>query len=180
MEWAVAILCMIPAAVSDVKYRAVSLESCVAALLAGSAVFALWAMRAPPADVVQSGIVAAGMAAAAWAAGRRGPGDGDWWFVAGTAAALSTLGIFVPLVAMACGMGMMLACHVAMCVRRPGIPYPSRLYRHTKRKGDKFRVDVRSGEIVDPGESGMVVYPGLPMVAFVVGAAAAAGAHAHL
>lgn len=177
MEWAIAVLCMMPAAVSDVKYRTVSLESCVAALLAGAAVFVFWAMRAPPADVVQSGIVAAGVAVAAWAAGRRGPGDGDWWFVAGMAAALSTLGMFVPLVAMAGGMGTMLTCHVAMCVRRPGLPFPRRLYRHTKRKGDRFRVDVRSGEIVDPGKSGMVVYPGLPMVAFVVAAAAVAGAY---
>lgn len=170
-------MCMVPAAVSDVKYRSVSLESCVAALLAGVAVFAFWAMRAPPADVVQSGIVAAGVAVAAWAAGRRGPGDGDWWFVAGVAAALSTLGMFVPLVAMAGGMGVMLACHVVMCVRRPGIPFPRRLYRHPKRKGDRFRVDAKSGEIVDPGKSGMVVYPGLPLVAFVVAAAAVAGAY---
>lgn len=180
MEWIVAILCMAPAAVSDVKYRTVSLESCAAALLAGAAAFVLWAVEAPPAAVVQSGIVASGVAVAAWAAGRRGPGDGDWWFVAGAAAALSTLGVFVPLFALAGGMAVMLACHVAVCVRRPGLPFPRRLYMHTKRRGDRFRVDVGSGEIVDADESGMVVYPGLPMVAFVAGAAAAAGAYALL
>ena len=107
--------------------------------------------------------------------GRRqeGPGDGDWWFVAGAAAALSTLGVFVPLIALAGGMAVMPACHVVMCVRRPGLPFPRRLYVHAKRRGDRFRVDAGSGEIVDADGSGMVVYPGLPMVAFVVGAAAA-------
>ena len=174
MEWIIAIVCMVPAAISDIKYRSVSLESCVAGLMAGAAVFILWGTRAHPAEVLGAGFVVICLSAAAWAAGKKGPGDGDWWFVAGISAALSTLGIHVPLVAVTAGMGSLAVCHVMLCVRRPGLSFPRRLYMHVKRKGEKFRVDMATGDIADIDTHNIAVYPGLPMVTFLVGGAIAA------
>lgn len=159
---------MIPAAVSDIRYRTVSLESCVAAVLVGCAVFVWWAIHTPIGDVLTSAVMTGGIALAAWFAGRYGGGDGDWWFVAGAVAALSTINPMVPAVAVMASMSCMGLCHVTLCVRRPGLPFPQRLYRHVKREGDKFRIDVSSGDITPTDASGMIVYPGLPLVAFLV------------
>ena len=174
MEWFLALVCMVPAAVSDLKDRTVSIESCVAALLVGYAAFAWWALSAPPAEAAATTMFVAAISAVAWAARRLGGGDGDWWFVAGSVAALSTIDLVAAVLAVSGGMITMMVCHVVICARRPGLPFPRRLYRHLKLEGDKFRVDM-DGRVVPPAESGMVVYPGLPMVAFVVAASLAAG-----
>ena len=176
MEWLLALICMIPAAVSDLKYRTVSLESCVAALLVGVGVFIWWALSAPPAEIITAGIMAGITVAAVWAMGKYSlVGNGDWWFFAGACAAVSTLGFAAMAVAVMAGMVVMAVLHVVMCVSRPGLPFPRRLYRHVKRQGDTFRMDPESGEEVAVGKSGMVVYPGLPMVTFLVSAAIIVG-----
>ena len=174
MEWLLALLCMVPAAVADAKYRSVSLESCVAALIVSVVAFALWAMEAPAVEVATAALMAGSVSVAVWAV-RRMMGAGDWWFVAGACIAVSTIGVYPVLVAMAVGLLPMAALHMAMCATRPGLPFPRRLFRHVKREGERFRVDSATGQVVPPAESGMVVYPGLPMVAFVVAASLAVG-----
>lgn len=89
--------------------------------------------------------------------------------------ALSTIDIYPVLPAMAVGLPAMAALHVAMCATRPALPFSRRLFRHVKRKGERFRVDPTTGRVVLPGESCMVVYPGLLTVAFVVAVSPAAG-----
>ncbi len=174
MEWLLALVCMVPAAVSDAKYRSVSLESCVAALVVGAAAFMVWAMSAPVAEITTAALMAGSVSVAVWAA-RRMMGSGDWWFVAGACMALSTIGIYPVLAAIVSGLLPMAALHVVMCATRPGLPFPRRLFRHIKREGERFSVDPATGRVVPPEESGMVVYPGLPMVVFVVAASLAAG-----
>lgn len=176
MEWALALTCMVPAAVSDLKYRITSLESCVASLLVGCAVFIWWALEAPLHDVVGGMLMVGVVAVIVGVAGRVGLiGDGDWWFVTGVCAAMSTLGVMATMWAVFAGMGAVMVCHVAMCVRRPGMPFPHRLISHVKRKGDKFRVRLDNGDLAEPDESGMAVRPGLPLVTFLVPAAIIVG-----
>lgn len=175
MEWLLAVLCMIPAAAADLKYRSASLESCVAALLVGSAVFGMWAVSAPMHDILPAATITAVAAGATWAGGRwGGGGDADWWFAAGACAALSTLGLWAPMAAVVGACVSVLLVQTAMCVRRPGLPFPRRLYQHVKRQGDAHRIGI-DGEPVPAEESGMVVRPGLPFVTFLAAAAAAAG-----
>lgn len=174
MEWLLALICMMPAAVSDFKYRNMSLESCVAALLVGVAAFAWWALSAPVSDVISAAIVAGGISVAVWAVRRR-VGSGDWWFMAGACAAVSTIDPAAAAVAVPCGMVPMIICQVLMCARRPGLPWPRRLVQHVKLEGDRFRMDVKSRKLVPDEAAGMVVAPGLPMVTFMVGGALAAG-----
>ena len=174
MEWLLALACMVPAAVSDAKYRSVSLESCVAALMVGVAAFMAWALSAPAAEITAAALMAGSISIAVWAA-RKMMGSGDWWFIAGVCMAVSTVDAYAVVAALAGGLLPMAALHVIMCATRPGLPFPRRLFRHIKREGEWFRVDPATGRVVPPEESGMVVYPGLPMVTFVVAASLAAG-----
>lgn len=176
MEWLLALICMIPAAVTDLKYRSVSLESCVAALLVGCAAFVWWALAAPLADVIPAAVITGAVAATALIGHRvTKAGEGDWWFVAGACAAVSTLGLTAPVWMLVAGLGSLGACHVIMCATRPGLPFPLRLYRHVKRGGDRFRLHPDSGEVAGQEDSGMIVKPALPLVMFVVPAAIITG-----
>lgn len=174
MEWLLALICMMPAAVSDLKYRNMSLESCVAALLVSVAAFIAWALAAPADEAATAAIMACSVSVIVWAA-RRMMGSGDWWFVAGACIAISTIGVSAVMVAIVVGLLPMAVCHVMMCVRRPGLPLPRRLVRRIKREGERFSVDPATGKVVPTAESGMVVFPGLPMVTFVVVGALATG-----
>lgn len=167
---------MVPSAATDIKHRTMSLESCVAVLLVGCATFALWALSAPIILSVVGGAIVGALAAVQWVMGRYGRGgDGDWWFMAGAYAALATVDVAAPILAMiVCGAAIILY-SAAICVRRPGLPFPRRLYLHVKRKGDTFRIDVDSGGIADADSSGMVVRPALPMIPFLVVAVLAVG-----
>lgn len=172
MEWTLAVACMVPAAISDLRYRAASLDLCIAVMLLGSAIFAWWALSAPLHAVV-TGLIVTGIASVlVWAGGRyMGAGDGDWWFMAGACAALSTLDpLTAPTLMFTAAYGAVILFHVAMCACRPELPFPQRLYEHMKRRGDTFRVGVDSGELVPVDESGMLVRPGLPVVTFMAAA----------
>ena len=176
MEWLFAVACMAPSAVSDLRYRAASLDSCVAVLLVGSGVFAAWALSAPLHDIVPAAVITGAASAVSWAGGRWfGAGDGDWWFVAGSCAALSTLDVAAPMLAVSAACISVTLFHVAMCVRRPELPFPLRLYWHEKRRGDAFRVNVADGEMLSAEDAGMIVRPALPFVTFLTAASLAAG-----
>lgn len=176
MEWVLAVLCMIPAAVLDVRTRSFSLESCVATLLVGCAVFALWALEAPPLLAVAGGAVTGAMAVVGWLTHRYGgAGDGDMWFIAGVSAALVTVDVTAPILAIVCWSAAMAVWGTVMCVVRPGVPFPRRLLQHVKRGGDRFRVSMEDGSMVPEGESGMLVRPALPMVAFIAPTVLAVG-----
>lgn len=181
MEWLLPLICMIPAAVSDLKYRRTSLESCVAAILVGCAAFVWWALAAPLPDVVMSAVLAGTVTGIAWVASRMQLfGEGDWWFVGGACVAVSTLGLMEVMWMVVASMGSMIVCHVMMCVIRPGLPFPQRLYTHVKRKGDRFRVHPGTLELVEEKESGMRVRPALPLATFLVPAAITVGVLASL
>ena len=174
--WLLAVLCMLPPAVSDLRYRAASLDSCIAVLLVGLGVFTMWVLSAPIHDVMTAATVTGAAAAVSWAGGRwLGGGDGDWWFVAGSCAALSTVDVAAPMLAVSVACVSAALVHVVMCVSRPGLPFPRRLYQHVKRRGDVFCVDVASGEMLAAGDSGMTARPALPFVTFLAAASLAAG-----
>ena len=176
MEWLLVVLCMVPAAVLDARVRTMSLESCVATLLVGCAVFALWALEAPLYLAVQGGAVTGVMAVIGWLGHRYGgAGDGDLWFIAGVSAALVTVDVMAPVLALVCWTVAMGLWNTAMCAARPGVPFPRRLYQHVKRGGDRYRIGVEDGRMVPEGESGMLVRPALPMVTFIAAAVLAVG-----
>lgn len=161
------IICMVPAAVSDAKYRTVSLESCVAALLGGCAVFVVWCMTATTQDILVAGMIG-GSAAVATIFTRRRMGSGDWWFCIGVMLIASTIHPLALICTLALGLGALLLFHVVICVRRADMPFPHRLYQFRKRAGDRFCVDCTTGEMLNPEIENVVVRPGLPMVTFLV------------
>ena len=161
---------MIPAAAADLKYRTVSLESCVAALLAGCVVFGWWALTVSTHEVMVAGIIGGSTSLVTFLC-RRMMGSGDWWFIIGIVLAVSTIHPLAMLCMFGMSTGALLFCHVIICVRHPGLPFPQKLYRFKKRAGDRFCVDVASGELLETDVSGMIVKPGLPMITFIVVAA---------
>ena len=166
-EWIVFVICIIPAAASDVKYRTVSLESCVVALLGGCAVFVIWCMTSNIQDILVAGMIG-GSAAVATIFTRRRMGSGDWWFCVGIILVSCTIHPLALICTLALGLGALLLFHVVICVRRAGMPFPQRLYQFKKRAGDRFCVDCITGEMLKPDTEDVVVRPGLPMVTFLV------------
>lgn len=166
MEWLLALLCMVPAAISDAKYRTVSLESCVAAFVVGCAVFVMHALTGSVQEVVTGGIMGGSVSGVAFAF-RRMMGSGDWWFVAGISMAICTIHPMAVVYCIVGGMVPLMCSHVILCVRRPGLGFPLRLYRYQKREGDRFCVDPATGRM-DSVPAGAIVYPGLPMVTSIV------------
>lgn len=102
-------------------------------------------------------------------------GNGDGWFIVGTCAAVSTLGYESVMAVLVLGLVPVFMTHVVCCVRRPGLPFPRRLFWFVKQKGDRFCVGA-DGMLVPPDQHGVVVRPGLPMITYLVVAALIVGA----
>ncbi len=171
MEWILAVLCMIPAAVSDYRDRSVALESCITALMVSAAVLVLSYETIDFTTILVGGSMIGIITVVTW----KFAGSGDWWFISGLSMAMLTIDIMAVIMMVSGGMVTMLLCHIMICVRRTDLPFPKRFLYFVKKRDDRFCIICEDGTVAKPDASGMIVYPGLPMVTFLVGAAIITG-----